>query len=328
MNVFLSWSGDRSKQVALALRDWLRLVIQNLKPWCSDKDIGAGDRWSEEIANQLQQSKFGIICLTSENLESLWLHFEAGALSKSVSDSAVAVVPYVLDLEVGNIPRGPLSQFQGKKADKAGTLEVLEKLNAAGDGSLTTQELAVIFERLWPELESKLKAIPISSVAKVPERETNEILEELVETSRENESRLQRIESGFARLGIGAFSQPQNITDIEVVEAFALIPYLQKEEIEARAGELRKCLNQVGIRTRTQLFQVVTSRDSIAWVEDLYKRELLRPTEAPLDPVAVAVWVGMAVANGMSDKIKQHITNQILLSEEYRQKHLVTSQRL
>ena len=41
-NVFITWSKERSKAAALALRGWLPLVIQAVEPWMSDKDIGKG----------------------------------------------------------------------------------------------------------------------------------------------------------------------------------------------------------------------------------------------------------------------------------------------
>jgi hypothetical protein len=59
MNVFLSWSGEVSREVAAALRDWLRPVLQNIEPWMSDEDIAVGKRWSRELALQLEAANFG-----------------------------------------------------------------------------------------------------------------------------------------------------------------------------------------------------------------------------------------------------------------------------
>ena len=71
MKVFLSWSGHRSHQVALALRDWLPSVIQSITPYVSSEDIDKGARWSTDIAKELEDSTFGILCVTKDNLEAL-----------------------------------------------------------------------------------------------------------------------------------------------------------------------------------------------------------------------------------------------------------------
>src|SRR5262249_25941930 len=94
MRVFISWSGDRSRLVAEALKEWLPAVIQTLEPWVSSVDIAKGTRSLEEIHLQLRDSEFGIICLTPENLKAEWIHFEAGAIAKALTEKKDASRSY------------------------------------------------------------------------------------------------------------------------------------------------------------------------------------------------------------------------------------------
>jgi hypothetical protein len=89
MKVFLSWSGEKSRAVATALRAWLPYVNAEVEPWMSESDIEPGARWSAEIAKELESTSFGIACVTSGNQGSPWLNFEAGALAKQLSTSRV-----------------------------------------------------------------------------------------------------------------------------------------------------------------------------------------------------------------------------------------------
>jgi hypothetical protein len=117
MKVFISWSGQRSQALAQALRGWLPLVLHYVEPWVSESDIAAGDRWAQSIAEELEASNFGILCITPENLNSQWVLFEAGALAKSMQDAKV--IPLLFGLEFSDIS-GPLAQFQAKKFEKGG----------------------------------------------------------------------------------------------------------------------------------------------------------------------------------------------------------------
>jgi len=72
----------------------------------SANDIEKGARWGTEISQELEQSKFGVICVTPENLDARWLNFEAGALSKIVSRNRVC--PYLVDMSPTDLV-GPLS---------------------------------------------------------------------------------------------------------------------------------------------------------------------------------------------------------------------------
>src|SRR5262245_46978355 len=91
MKVFLSWSGESSKAVAGALCRLLDFGFPNVITWMSDREVGAGGRWSYELDREIKSANFGILCLTPDNVVAPWLVFEAGALSH-VADSAV--VPY------------------------------------------------------------------------------------------------------------------------------------------------------------------------------------------------------------------------------------------
>ena len=109
MKVFISWSGDLSRELAEALRDWLPAVLQSVKPFFTPNDIEKGARWGKDIALELQASALGIFCLTKENLTKPWIMFEAGALSKQLDSSRVC--PVLFGVESADL-EGPLVQFQ------------------------------------------------------------------------------------------------------------------------------------------------------------------------------------------------------------------------
>jgi hypothetical protein len=185
MKVFISWSGPQSKHIAHALRIWLRSVIQSIDPWMSELDIGAGQRWGNELWKELQDSRFGVVCLTAENLQAPWMHFETGALAKAVEQR---VCPYLYEIQPG-IVQGPLSQFQMKKTDKTGTRELLQSINEASSSlnerALPIADLNEAFETWWPKLEAKLNTVPPTTTPAPPRREAADMLEELLELVRD-----------------------------------------------------------------------------------------------------------------------------------------------
>ena len=83
MDIFISWHGKRSHAVAVALRDWLPLIVNAFKPWLSSADIDKGARWRTELATKLGSVTAGIFCLTPSNLTAPWLIYEAGAISRA-----------------------------------------------------------------------------------------------------------------------------------------------------------------------------------------------------------------------------------------------------
>jgi hypothetical protein len=187
VKVFISWSGDRSRDVAATLGDWLPQILPAVDPFVSTRDLAAGSRWAIEIAEELEETDFGIVCVTRENQFAPWLNYEAGAIAKSVAASHL--VPLAVNLAPAEIDH-PLGQFQGTEATETGIRGVVESLNTACPEPRPERYLDRALEKFWPDLESELeefrhKAYPEDVNREIsPRREDREILEEVLQTVR------------------------------------------------------------------------------------------------------------------------------------------------
>lgn len=156
MKVFISWSGPKSKALAKVLSQWLPSVLQAVQPYYSPEDIGKGSRWSTEIAHELEQSRVGLICVTSDNLSAPWVMFEAGSLAKDLGKSRVC--PILFDVATTDL-QGPLVQFQAAKFEKLDMKRVIVTINEElGDSALDRPVLDKVFDKWWPELQSDVSA--------------------------------------------------------------------------------------------------------------------------------------------------------------------------
>lgn len=198
MRIFISWSGERSQGLALALHDWLKTILGNIEPWMSKEDIDLGTRWSQSIADELDKANFGVICLTKENMTAPWLLFEAGALTKSVGASQA--IPLLFEMEQRDLPSAsPLSQIQGEKFEKDGLLRVIKTISKASKDSREDRQIEELFEAMWPKLNEKIRQIPpVATPKNLPHRTNEVVLEELVENVRSIEGRLNSMATTLA----------------------------------------------------------------------------------------------------------------------------------
>jgi len=197
VNVFLSWSGATSREVARALREWLPLVVQAIKPFMSEEDIGKGERWQACLDGNLSAAPFGIVCVTAQNLEAPAIHFEAGALSNAFTESHVC--PFLVGVRPSDLP-WTLAQFQITEAQPEDLLRLLRAINKAMPFPLDDAVLKDTFELRWPALRERLDALP------APEKKglgkaTDELVEETLETVRAIARRLDRQDNQPAEIG-------------------------------------------------------------------------------------------------------------------------------
>ena len=158
MKVFISWSGALSREVASALHDWIPSVIQDARPFVSSEDIEAGQRWSDVLGSELNEATYGIICMTLDNFNAPWLHFEAGAISKALDKSYVS--PFLFNIEPARI-LGPLRQFQFTEYEKSSVFSLMRSVNGRlpPENRLPDELLRKEFDVWWPDLKTKLDAL-------------------------------------------------------------------------------------------------------------------------------------------------------------------------
>lgn len=205
MQIFISWSGESSKECAEALRSWLPLTNQEISPFVSSQDISKGERGLAAIASRLQECSFGIVCVTRDNQSAPWINFEAGALSRELGESSL--IPFLLDMPIKDLS-GPLSQFQATDSmNESDVWSMVKSINDKCKNPIDQDRLRKIFDAFWEELAHNLHAIRSKRTEEraVPERDTPDILNELVGLVREQSNRIGTLQ-GLVRETQGSVS--------------------------------------------------------------------------------------------------------------------------
>lgn len=191
MKLFISWSGEFSRKVAECLSIWIPTIIQAVDVFYSPDDIAKGENWGNRLSEELEQSNFGIVCLTPENVLAPWIHFEAGALSKA-SNSRVSAI--MLGINPSDI-KGPLARLQNTSFDRDDFHRLFQSINECSEKPLRADILDNAFNNSWENLAGDITPIiknytSRSSLGKdKPERLENDALQEILRLVRSLDNR-------------------------------------------------------------------------------------------------------------------------------------------
>lgn len=206
----------------------------------SDKDIEFGQKWQGEIEKQLNECKFGIICVTPENQTKPWLNFEAGALSKTIG-SDTYVCPYLYDMGESQFV-GPLTQFQSRNVDREGTKRLVCTLNERLNEPIQSEKIEEIFEQWWPkfgELISKCPKIKEPSIARTEIDLINEILEHVRALRRGKAQNTQeKLSESFPRISLAELTGGPSIDDKSAVVVIPRKKFEFRERVLSAIEEL------------------------------------------------------------------------------------------
>lgn len=109
--LFISWSGETGQVIADLICEWLDKIYSNAYEMIFfSPNIEVGSLGIDDIMKALNKCKKGIFIITRERLNSPWLHFEAGAISKG--DTGNSIIPLYVDIKREEVTHDPLSHFQ------------------------------------------------------------------------------------------------------------------------------------------------------------------------------------------------------------------------
>jgi hypothetical protein len=156
----------------------------------SDNNIDGGARWNDALAKALEETDFGIVCVTRKNQAAPWLNFEAGAVAKKVGTAKV--VPLLIDLPSTDL-KGPLTAFQWRLLDEKDVRRLVHDLNNAAEEHVAEKALDRLFDLTWEELKASIDAAidDAASAQTTSERKPEEMLVEVLETLRRMERQME-----------------------------------------------------------------------------------------------------------------------------------------
>ncbi|WP_412162284.1 toll/interleukin-1 receptor domain-containing protein [Curtobacterium flaccumfaciens] len=161
-DVFISWSGDKSKYVAGALYEYLPKVIQGLDVFFSDQDIPSGSTWLSEIQSHLNTAKYGIVCVTPDNTEAPWLYFEAGAISRQTGEPVSRVSPLAIDMSKETLP-SPLQGYNAIDLNEDGFVKMVKSIHETIKSPAPWPTIEDAARYHWSLMEPKFKDMPSSA---------------------------------------------------------------------------------------------------------------------------------------------------------------------
>ncbi|WP_082007048.1 TIR domain-containing protein [Pseudarthrobacter phenanthrenivorans] len=184
MKVFISWSKN-SCHFAGVLNEAIGRLFDTVTTFYSP-EIPAGEQWLAQIEEELNDTDFGIICVSRENQLEQWLNYEAGALSRQVSDRRKRLGVLLLNFEDTSDVAGPFKNFQMKMANIQGFKSLMKSLNEYGP-NIKQETLDSRIDMEWPQLQDAVEKLKKEAATrtKTPERPDTEKIDELLRIVRD-----------------------------------------------------------------------------------------------------------------------------------------------
>ena len=194
VKILIGWSGDLARQVAPAVREWLKFVIPDSSPWFSDVDIPKGSDWRRELHETLAGCAASVIIVTQESINSPWLLFEAGAASMALGRKPCCTI--LIEVAPSEV-HDPLATFMATEFTRSGFEKLASDLNSLSSLDRSAELLAKRFDQNWPDLEGKIRDavknhVPATGATK-PTRKLEDLVKENLLLTRSMRTTLEEV---------------------------------------------------------------------------------------------------------------------------------------
>lgn len=188
VKIFISWSGQRERAVAEALREALPdLCVTEVEVFVSSKSITKGANGTSVIEANLDASDYGIVLVSRENQDAPWLNYEGGWLASTLSRPVSTIC---LDLRPGDVT-SPLAPRQATQFESEEDMtELLQQIAETANPSIPQRALNTLLKSVWPGIRDSWKPDNFLSAGEQNQRSEQDMLAEIVERVRNVESEL------------------------------------------------------------------------------------------------------------------------------------------
>ena len=97
-SVFIS---SAQSDLSLAKELLEAIAKSGLRPWLDTAEVQTGERWEEELENELRSARVLVLVLTPESANSAWTNFTVGA---AIADGKVIIPVLSEDMDPDDMP--------------------------------------------------------------------------------------------------------------------------------------------------------------------------------------------------------------------------------
>ena len=162
--IFLSWSGDISRQIAEIFYQYLPSYV-DAEYFLALRDNKLGEDWGERVKKELRETNIGIFFFTEQNLDAPWMIYEAGAIGK-LDGSRV----FPLYFGVSRHHDGPIKElhYQSASFNKSTYEKLIESLYELCNGGEIhyPAKWELLLDKLFNSMEKEIQNILSKAEAK------------------------------------------------------------------------------------------------------------------------------------------------------------------